>query len=295
MESDSLTIKKKNILTSEDIQQIIHFTTYCERNDGLEYKPSLYVDVLQTRNEAQVNDFLYYQDDKLVGFVSMYEFERPTKLELIGMVHPSFRRQKICSNLLDAAFDEIKKRNINELLFIVNAASTSGNAFAKSFGLQISFSEYSMQFKRDSTSFIEMKDTLQLVPASTENLTTISKIASEAFGDSLQDTITWLHKTITSTNRYLYMALFNREAVGTITVSHEEEVTSISGFAVDPSYQGRGFGKNILQNTVQRLLQEGNRNITLEVETKNENALQLYKHCGFEITASYHYYDLINK
>ncbi|CAG9614262.1 Mycothiol acetyltransferase [Bacillus rhizoplanae] len=290
-----MKIKKKNILTSEDIQQIIDLATYCERNDGLEYKPSLYVDVLQTRNEDQVNDFLYYQDDKLVGFVSMYEFERPTKLELIGMVHPSFRRQKICSNLLDAAFDEIKKRNINELLFIVNAASTSGNAFAKSFGLQISFSEYSMQFKRDSTSLIEMKDTLQLVPASTENLTTISKIASEAFGDSLQDNITWLHKTISSTNRYLYIALFNREAVGTITVSHEEEVTSISGFAVDPSYQGRGIGKNVLQTTVQRLLQEGKRNITLEVETENENALQLYKQCGFEITTSYHYYDLINK
>ncbi|PGZ97516.1 GNAT family N-acetyltransferase [Bacillus pseudomycoides] len=290
-----MTIKKKNILTTEDIQQIIDLATYCERNDGLEYKPSLYVDVLQTRNADQANDFLYYLDDKLVGFVSMYEFERPTKLELIGMVHPSFRRQKICSNLLDAAFDEIKKRNNNELLFIVNAASTSGNAFAKSFGLQISFSEYSMQFKRDSTSLIEMKDTLQLVPASTENLTTISKIASAAFGDSLQDNITWLHKTISSTNRYIYMALFNREAVGTITVSHEEEVTSISGFAVDPSYQGRGIGTNMLQTTVQRLLEKGKRNITLEVETKNENALQLYKHCGFEITASYHYYDLINK
>lgn len=295
MECDSLTIKKKNILTPEDIQQIIDLATYCERNDGLEYKPSLYVDVLQTRNADQANDFLYYLDDKLVGFVSMYEFERPTKLELIGMVHPSFRRQKICSNLLDAAFDEIKKRNNNELLFIVNAASTSGNAFAKSFGLQISFSEYSMQFKRDSTSLIEMKDTLQLVPASTENLTTISKIASAAFGDSLQDNITWLHKTISSTNRSIYMALFNREAVGTITVSHEEEVTSISGFAVDPSYQGRGIGTNMLQTTVQRLLEKGKRNITLEVETKNENALQLYKHCGFEITASYHYYDLINK
>lgn len=295
MESDSLTIRKKNILTSEDIQQIIDLATYCEHIDGLEYKLSLNVDVLRIRNESQVNDFLYYQDDKLVGFVSMYEFERPTKLELIGIVHPSFRRQKICSNLLDAAFDEIKTRNINELLFIVNAASTSGNAFAKSFGLQISFSEYSMQFKRNSTSFIEMKDPFQLVPASTENLTTIAKIASEAFIDSLQDTITWLHKTTSAPNRQLYMALFNQEIVGTITVSQEKEGTSISGFAVDPSYQGRGIGKNILQNTVQRLLQEGKRNITLEVETKNENALQLYKHCGFEITASCHYYDLINK
>ena len=40
----------------------------------------------------------------------MYDFERPTKLELIGFVHPNYRKQYIGTTLLQTAMKEIRLR-----------------------------------------------------------------------------------------------------------------------------------------------------------------------------------------
>ncbi len=45
----------------------------------------------------------------------MYDFERPTKLELIGFVHPNFRKQHIGTALLQTAMNEIQKETQTKL------------------------------------------------------------------------------------------------------------------------------------------------------------------------------------
>ena len=47
-----------------------------------------------------------------------------------------------------------------------------------------------------------------------------------------------------------------RKVIGTITVSKQEQSTILSGFAVHPSYQGKGYGKDILMSMVHPLLQK---------------------------------------
>ena len=52
-----------------------------------------------------------------------------------------------------------------------------------------------------------------------------------------------------------------RKVIGTITVSKQEQSTILSGFAVHPSYQGKGYGKrysyvhgtSLLQKELQQL------------------------------------------
>ena len=56
--------------------------------------------------------------------------------------------------------------------------------------------------------------------------------------------------------------------IGTITVSKQEQSTILSGFAVHPSYQGKGYGKDILSYMVHTLITEGASTIELDVETK---------------------------
>lgn len=77
----------------------------------------------------------------------MYDFERPTKLELIGFVHPNYRKQHIGTTLLQTAMKEIRLREADEALLIMNGESASGKAFAIHMKLPYLYSEYSMEFK----------------------------------------------------------------------------------------------------------------------------------------------------
>ncbi|HDR7611725.1 TPA: GNAT family N-acetyltransferase [Bacillus mycoides] len=267
-------------------------THICGQHDQIDYSSDLHVNFLTARNKEVVNDFLFYDDTQLIGALSMYDFERPTKLELIGFVHPNYRKQHIGTTLLQTAIKEIQKREADEALLIINGDSISGKSFAKQMNLPYLYSEYGMEFETNEVQKT-MKNNINLTVASSELLPDLIEIASEAFGDSAANTSTWLQKMMTSPSHQVYIALINEKAIGTITVTEQEQSTTLSGFAVHPSYQGKGYGKDILSYMVHTLITEGVSTIELDVETKNNNALKLYTQCGFEIMTKYDYYGLL--
>ncbi|MFP3513728.1 GNAT family N-acetyltransferase, partial [Peribacillus sp. SIMBA_075] len=87
-----------------------------------------------------------------------------------------------------------------------------------------------------------------------ELLPDLIEIASEAFGDSAANTSTWLQKMMNSSSHQVYSALIDEKVIGTITVTEQEQSTTLSGFAVHPSYQGKGYGKDILSYMVHTLI-----------------------------------------
>ncbi|MBE7120146.1 GNAT family N-acetyltransferase [Bacillus cereus] len=291
-----MDIQKKNFLVENEIQQLKDLAHICGQHDKIDYSSDLHVNFLTARNKEVVNDFLFYDDTQLIGALSMYDFERPTKLELIGFVHPNYRKQHIGTTLLQTAMKEIQKREADEALLIINGDSISGKSFAKQMNLPYLYSEYGMEFKTNEAQKT-MKNHINLTVASSELLPDLIEIASKAFGDSAANTYTWLQKMMKSPSHQVYIALINEKAIGTITitVTQQEQSTTLSGFAVHPSYQGKGYGKEILSYMVDTLITKGISTIELEVETKNKNALKLYTQCGFEIIMKHNYYDLSKK
>lgn len=138
------------------------------------------------------------------------------------------------------------------------------------------------------------KNAIQLTLASSKSLLDLIELSSKAFGDSVENTATWLQKMIKSSSHQVYSVLIDEKMIGTITVSKEEQSTTLSGFAVHPSYQGKGYGKDILTSMVHTLITEGVSTIELDVETKNNHALKLYKQCGFEMKMKHDYYNVKN-
>jgi ribosomal protein S18 acetylase RimI-like enzyme len=57
--------------------------------------------------------------------------------------------------------------------------------------------------------------------------------------------------------------------------------------------RGRGFGRQMLLHTIDRLVVEKWPRILIEVATDNPNALGLYKSCGFQVTTTYGFYQLV--
>ncbi|MEC5305116.1 GNAT family N-acetyltransferase [Bacillus thuringiensis] len=288
-----MDIRKKRSITESEIQQMKDLAYICGQQDNLDYSSDLHINFLKNRNEDHINDFLLYNGTQLIGALNMYDFERPTKLELIGFVHPHFRKQRFGTNLLQTAMKEIQNRKAGEALLIINGDSISGNEFAKHMKLPYLYSEYSMEFKTNEIQKTTT-NTIQLTPAPSEALLDLVEISSKAFGDSVENTATWLQKMMTSSSHKVYSALADEKTIGTITVSEQEQSTTLSGFAVHPSYQGKGYGKDILSYMVHTLITEGASTIELDVETKNNHALKLYTQCGFEIKTKHDYYNLMN-
>ncbi|QWG85006.1 GNAT family N-acetyltransferase [Bacillus mycoides] len=287
-----MNIEQKKSLTANEIQQMKDLSHICGQHDQIDYSSDLHINFLTARNIEVVNDFLFYDDTQLIGALSMYDFERPTKLELIGFVHPNYRKQHIGTTLLQTAMKEIQKREADEALLIINGDSISGKSFAKQMNFPYLYSEYGMEFKTNEAQKT-MKNNINLTVASSKLLPDLIEIASEAFGDSAANTSTWLQKMMNSSSHQVYSALIDEKVIGTITVTEQEQSTTLSGFAVHPSYQGKGYGKGILSYMVHTLITEGVSTIELDVETKNNNALKLYTQCGFEIMTKYDYYRLL--
>ncbi|PYE96152.1 GNAT family N-acetyltransferase [Bacillus sp. 196mf] len=288
-----MDIQKKRSVTESEIQQMKDLAYICGQQDNLDYSSDLHINFLKNRNEDHINDFLLYNGTQLIGTLNMYDFERPTKLELIGFVHPHFRKQRFGTTLLQTAMKEIQNREADEALLIINGDSISGNEFVKHMKLPYLYSEYSMEF---TTNEIQKttESNIQLTLATSESLLDLIEISSTAFGDSVDNTATWLQKMMASPSHKVYSALINEKAIGTITVTEQEQSTTLSGFAVHPSYQGKGYGKDILSYMVHTLITEGTSTIELDVETKNNHALKLYTQCGFKIKTKHDYYNLMN-
>ncbi|PAW41788.1 GNAT family N-acetyltransferase [Bacillus thuringiensis] len=288
-----MDIQKKRSVTESEIQQMKDLAYICGQQDNLDYSSDLHINFLKNRNEDHINDFLLYNGTQLIGTLNMYDFERPTKLELIGFVHPHFRKQRFGTTLLQTAMKEIQNREADEALLIINGDSISGNEFVKHMKLPYLYSEYSMEFKINEIQKTT-ESNIQLTLAASESLLDLIEISSKAFGDSVDNTATWLQKMMTSPSHKVYSALINEKAIGTITVTEQEQSTTLSGFAVHPSYQGKGYGKDILSYMVHTLITEGTSTIELDVETKNNYALKLYTQCGFKIKTKHDYYNLMN-
>ncbi|OOZ84018.1 GNAT family N-acetyltransferase [Bacillus cereus] len=288
-----MNTERKKSLTTDEIQQMKALAHICGQHDRIDYSSDLHINFLTARNKEEINDFLFYDDTKLVGALSMYDFERPTKLELIGFVHPNYRKQHIGTTLLQTAMQEIRLRETDEALLIMNGESASGKEFAKHMKLPYLYSEYTMEFKANEVQKTT-KHAIQLTLATSESLLDLIEISSKAFGDSVENTATWLQKMMKSSSHQVYSALIDEKMIGTITVSKKEQSTILSGFAVHPSYQGKGYGKDILKSMVHTLITEGVSTIELDVETKNNHALKLYTQCGFEMKTKHDYYNVMN-
>ncbi|MHB1685055.1 MAG: GNAT family N-acetyltransferase, partial [Bacilli bacterium] len=123
-------------LTADDYGRVAQLATLCNQSDNITLK--INYDTLRTRPDDEVNDFLYYEREELIGFLGLYQFNSH-EIEISGMVHPAYRRKGIFSALLSAAKQEVRQRGISKLIFINEMNSASGKSFLESLGAKYTF------------------------------------------------------------------------------------------------------------------------------------------------------------
>lgn len=278
-------------LNATALDEIKSLAQLCNQHEGLDLKLNL--NILHTRPKDQLNDFLYYADGQLVGFLALFSFNA-LEGEISGMVHPAYRRRGIFSTLFEAACQEARCRGLPTLLLIAEQASPAAQAWVSQLATVYDHSEYKMILEEPRLP-ATLNQRLHFRHADVRDLQPLSRITAHAF-DMPDNAVDWYtEKSLAQPDHLYYVGEVDSVVVGKIDVHHSKDASSILGFAVSPQYQGQGYGRHILARTVQEILTRGQKNIWLEVSTENKHALSLYQSCGFKETGSYDYYRLTLK
>lgn len=270
------------MLSTKQLADIKELQCKCEEGENFQLK--LNWDMLQTRKEDECDDFLHYEDGKLVGFLGLYGFGN--KVEVCGMVAPNYRRKGIFTQLFHNAEKELQERKVKQILLNAPSNSESGKAFIQTISSSYLFTEYQMKWAEKS--LIENHEvTLRL--ATPQDLATEIQLDVQCFGFEEQDAHDFNVRIKQDNREQFFIIESEGMAVGKMRVDHSDGEAWIYGFAVFPQFQGKGIGRKALTNVIKKEHENGY-SIFLEVEAKNAHALKLYESCGFKAYHAQDYY-----
>jgi ribosomal protein S18 acetylase RimI-like enzyme len=244
--------------------------------------------VLRARSGGQVEDLLWEDSGRLVGYAGLYGFGPPT-VEVAGMVDPAARRQGIGTALLDAALEQARSQGYRQALLVVPNRSSAGRSFALSRGATLQHSEHALVL-RDPPAEQPPHSRVQLRTATPDDAVDVQRLLAAGFGRT--DLTVPPGESLTETGSETLVATLDGVPVGTVRLTLAEHVGGIYGFVVDPARQGRGIGREILRQACARLRADGAGLIRLEVAVDNPRALGLYTSLGFVPDGGEDYYSV---
>ncbi len=279
---------KKRGLTDEDLTEVQRFTAVCNQHEGLDL--SFNLETAGSQAGEGPHQFLHYANGELAGLLSL---QVGREIEVCLAVHPAHRRNGVGRSLLDAAREECRARGASSVLLVCEEGSRSGKAFVDAVGAQYRFSEYRMKLEADAMPGpLPSQGPVQFARADAGDVEVLARMIATSFGRSAEEERQRVARDLEKPTHRFFVARVNEEPVGSLGVAAHGQRVYIIAFNVLPGYRGRGYGRQMLAQTVETLLTERWDEILLEVETENRNALSLYRSCGFEEITSYGYYQI---
>jgi ribosomal protein S18 acetylase RimI-like enzyme len=240
---------------------------------------------LRRRSGERVEDLLWRDGDSVVGFVGFYSFGS-ADLELAGMVDPARRRTGIATALLAAAKPIAVERGYSTALLVTPRSTPAGKAFALANNAVIEHSEHFLALGSTPTTD-PLDPTITLRLATVADVDDVGRILAAGFGEDRSDVV-----IDNSASERTLVIERTGVSVGTLRITRDGQTAGIYGLAVDPSHQGLGIGRDVLNRVCRQLRDEGAERVTLEVAVDNDRALELYLSVGFEREATEDYYSL---
>jgi ribosomal protein S18 acetylase RimI-like enzyme len=264
-------VQARRCLDPGEIEEVRALQMECPEGDRLQLNYPF-----MSRPENGDDHFLWREDGELVAYTGTMHY-CPEEVEIVGMVHPSHRRKGISTALLERAVASSRERGFSRMLLVTESGSEGGMAFAQKHGRR-RFTEHLLTM--EASSFRPARTTIEMVELPSGDTAEIEEIMLESFGEVIEKP--WARR---------FVGRLDGRAVGMIDVDLEGREAILSGFAVLPGERGKGYGRQILSAVVSLLLKDAD-SISIEVETTNQRALDLYLSNGFQRVASYDYFEI---
>jgi ribosomal protein S18 acetylase RimI-like enzyme len=227
--------------------------------------------------------------DVPVGFVTLFHPDE-YDWELYAAVKPEYRKQGIFSELVGEIRRDLGTHK-HRLLFVCNRDSSTGAAVLEHLGLQVERTEYVMELDRNRWT-PPARDTgsrYQLRQVGLNDLELIAELGLLCFDEQASISRPFYQAMLADEFRTQYMFLENQKPIGLAAVVKENESFGIFGLGIIPGRRGNGLGRVLLNLVIEKLIPAG-RSITLEVDTTNDPALNLYLSNGFQPISTFDYY-----
>ncbi len=269
-------------LPAETLTQIAALEIDSVSADGGRLK--LEWNALKSRSGNAVEDVLWWEDSRLVGFLGLYAFGGPT-VELAGMVHPDYRRRGIGTRMLDEATELCREQGRHKILLIIPRSSPGGRALAESRGGFLDHSEHALDLE-EAASEGPSDPSLVLRRVTSDDIIEEARILAEAFGESTGSMV------LDAPDESRLVAERDGRIIATLRVNRSPEQWNIYGFAVEPQLRGMGIGRDLLRRICHQAHDAGVTRLHLEVEVNNDRALGLYTSLGFTPTSTEDYFGI---
>ncbi len=275
--------------TEAQRQEIIALAAVCSTHDTIPYTVEFDESF---RREGQYNTFILREDHMALAVINLFT-PTDTEGELSAFTHPDHRRRGYFSLLLEAAQQELKRRDCKRLLFVIPKQSESGRAAAEHAGAVFEFSEYLMRLEDDLRKDPVPVSPVEIRRAEGPDEPDLLILAGISFGDSPEDGARYLEGTFGVPGRSLSVAVLDGRPIAMASMVTSEDRCYIHGLCVLPAYRKRGIGRALLEYKIAEAANEyPGRPIELEVAVQNPGALSLYTRTGFMVIERYDYYQM---
>lgn len=273
-----------NQLNQKQLAELNGLVKACLAVDG--YTIPIYRQIL-TQNRQRPGTLLYYQHERLVGFISIYFFYEQA-CEIAIMVHPDYRRKKIATRLLSSLLPLMLTKEIKSLLF---SSLPDYHRWLSALGLTYTASEYDM-IRRSSDKIIITSPRLYIKKATFNELAFICAADEACFQEHNPNMSQRAAQLIKDRHYRLLVASLDGKYIGKAHIHWQSNGAHLSDIAVLPEFQGQGLGYEIIADCINYILDANKSTILLAVQTKNKQAIKLYTRLGFDIDNLYDYWEI---
>lgn len=266
-----------NQLNKSQLHSLDNLATLCRATDG--GVPALYRHILAQKRTSD-NNVIYFQDNILLGFLSIYFFYT-NACEVSVMVAPTHRRQGIAKQLIQSILPLAIAKHISTLIF---STPTEANAkWLSQLGYVYQNSEYHMQRNSFEPIFIT-RQALTIRKATVADIPALCAIDELCFAEVEENMPARFTSLLDDSNYSILLAFHHEKAVGKAHIRWQTDDAILSDIAITPRYQRQGWGSELLAYCINHALSLGKTKLALDVETSNQNALKLYTRHGFKTT-----------
>lgn len=280
------TLTKTTKLSRNELRDIKKLITLAAKED--KFTTKVYWNILQDRKIPEFDDYFYYINGNLVGYLGLFVFKAHAA-EVCSVIHPKYRGQGIFKRLFEEAWRELERREIPIALLLCNKGAEPGETVCQKMGAEYSHAEIEMTAKKkvdfEGLPEITMRD------VSESDVMELARMDSVCFNTNFEKMVFRFINGLTDKNRVVWMAVQGDKDVGKVHIRFDEDRRAyIHDLCVPPENRRKRIGIAMTIATMEKLRQQGYHNIYLDVEESNPNAVAMYEKCGFEETAVHNFW-----